>query len=243
MNDIKVILDSKEASTNKSLKRLIENIDGIIFEVKQLGVGDLLIGKYLIERKSVKDILTRYKDGSLHIFDQLDRLKIKESEGFIPIILVDGLYFNAWNKKPHNKQNQIRSQISGLENKIRFDKRYEFQVIKYDDERQVFNWIKNLINRAQNPNKQQLRSLRTTPQRIMSDDDKSLYILQGYKFIGPTKTKRLLNEFGSIDNIHYDLHYAHGSILEENKERFIKFAGKKALEEFLRVNKHNYEEK
>ena len=55
---ITIILDSREASTNKGLKKSLQAIDNIIYKEEELRVGDILVGNYLIERKSVKDILT-----------------------------------------------------------------------------------------------------------------------------------------------------------------------------------------
>ena len=227
---ITVRLDSREAISNKGLRKALEKINDITLETdKPLNVGDILVGKYLIERKSTTDILTRNKDGSLHIFDQLDRLVEQEAKGLIPIILINGSYINAWKYRGIGKQHLVRSQISGLLNTIEF--KYGFRVFKFDDEQHVVNWIRNLIKRAKDPNKEQLRSLRTTPNRKMTMNEKALYILQGFKGIVPTKSRKLLKEYKSIENI-----FVSGS-----KERLASTIGEKYADEFYKLIYHNYE--
>ncbi len=240
-----IILDSREASTNPKLERSLRNLKDIdSFKVEQLGAGDILVGTYLIERKTPKDLLTRV-DGALHIFPQLDKLVEKRNEGLIPILLIEGIISDAWQYRGIPKMKVIRAQISGLLNSIQLFK-YHIPIFKWDTHTQTMSWIQNLAKNAQNPNKVQLKTLRTCPKRKMTMDEKALYLLQGIEGIGPKKSVKILEEFGSIDQLVWDISVWRDdniiSISEEyNRKRLIKIIGEKYFNKFIAVMQHEYQ--
>jgi len=234
---VKIILDSREASSNPKLKTSLEkltDVDSLVIE--ELNVGDILVGNYLIERKSTPDLLTRNKDGSLHIFRQLDRLKMREKEGFQPILLIEGYYDKIWKFYPIRKQKMKESQVFGLINSIVL--KYRIPVVKVDTKLQLTVWIKNLVKRAQDPTKTQLNTLRTTPQRNMSLEDHALYVLQGYPGVGPVKSRKLLEEFNSIEGLFRCLYCGLIESAMESRESLEDILGKKYAGKFREINSY-----
>lgn len=228
-----IILDSRESVSNSKLKKSLERLD-TDFKIEQLSVGDILIGRYIIERKSTQDLLTRNKDGSLHIFQQIERLIEKRNEGLIPILLVEGLFFDAWKYRPVTKMSIIQAQLFGLLNSIQLFK-YYIPVVKVDSHAQLMIWIKNLIKRAKDPSQAQLRTLRTHPRRELSMNDQALYQLQGHKGIGVNRSKKALKSFGNIINIYTIANHTDMLVLE-------KIIGKNYTKHLFDVIYHEYKE-
>ena len=235
-----IILDSKEASTNPKLKKSLLRLDDDL-KIESLGTGDVLVGKYLIERKTPKDLLTRV-DGALHIFTQLDRLIEKRNEGLIPILLVEGSFSDAWKYRHPNKMHVIQAQIFGLLNSIQLFK-YHIPIVKMDTHAQTIMWIKNLIKRTKDPSQKQLKILRTHPRRELSMDDKALYLIQGFKKIGPKRSKEILEEFGSVGLLIWSLTRDDKWAVDIATKDLEKVIGKSATKEIKDVLYHGYGEK
>lgn len=235
-----IILDSKEASTNPKLERSLRNLMNIdSFKVESLGTGDILVGTYIIERKTPKDLLTRV-EGRLHIFDQLDRLIERRNEGLIPILLVEGIISDAWEYRGIPKMKVIRAQIAELLNSIQLSK--HIPIFKWDTHTQVISWIQNLAKTANDPNEVQLKTLKTHPRREMTMDEESLHKLQAFEGIGPKKSKRILEGFGSILNLIWRVRYSSELTVKQDAwVIFKKMVGKKTAIKFFDVLNHNYE--
>ena len=83
VSDLRIIIDEREKKSG--IPKLLSSI-GIKTEIKTLLIGDYIVGhETVIERKSIKDLVSSVFDGRL--FDQCSRLK----EHFqYPILLMEG---------------------------------------------------------------------------------------------------------------------------------------------------------
>ena len=239
---VEVEIDVREASTNTRLRGLIERRVAKMDEVthysdnKEMFVGDLRIGHFVIERKHTTDILTKNDDGSLHLWNQKDRLLEMRALGFEICILVEGKYGKAWNRKPYKQRKVIQAQINGIENRLMF--KDKIPIKKCDNAEEVVEWLKNLVKRAHNPNSESLKALRTHPRRNLSMDQKAEYILQGYRGIGPAKSRKCTTKWKNLKHMNENMiNDEAGFFLELSK-----LIGKKYAKEFVEVNKYTKEE-
>ena len=83
VSDLRIIIDEREKKSG--IPKLLSSI-GIKTEIKTLLIGDYIVGpETVIERKSIKDLVSSVFDGRL--FDQCNRLKEHYQN---PILLMEG---------------------------------------------------------------------------------------------------------------------------------------------------------
>lgn len=178
---MRIIADVHEP---KEIIQYIER-DGIPIEVKNITPGDYVIGNVGIERKSIRDFIQSiFKK---RIFDQLRRL----CESYVRTILilegdVSELYYIKDNK-PY--LGAILSIIIDFNTSIIYTK----------DIVDTAFVLKQLWRRLIRE-KKGTTIVRYKPP-YMDEDDRKIFILEGFPDIGPKLAGRLLNRFKTLRNI------------------------------------------
>ena len=157
----------------------------IRLEIKSLKIGDYLIGKTIIERKTVNDFISSMINKRL--IQQLNQMqKYKQQLLIIEGIDEQELYRTDTKLNPNAIRGFILSIITNYQTPIIFTQDYQ-------------DTSKYLITLA----KQQLKPLTETtlhhriPKTIK---EQKQYILEAFPNIGPAKAKKLLKKFKTLNN-------------------------------------------
>lgn len=158
----------------------------IVFE--HLDIGDYLINNFVIERKTLQDFVSSIINKRL--VKQLINLRGYDSR----LLLIEG--------GSENTDGDYRSKISA--NAIRgfilssiID--YSTPVIMTKDYFDTANFLFILAKKLSN-NKSHYSSLRPS-RKFSSMGDKASFVLEGFPGVGPSKSKLLLEKFGSIRGV------------------------------------------
>ena len=167
------------------LTELHEN-KNIKLEIKSLKIGDYLIGKTIIERKTVNDFISSMINKRL--IQQLRQMKKYKQQ----LLIIEGideqeLYREDTKLNPNAIRGFILSIITNYQISIIFTQNYQ-------------DTSKYLITLA----KQQLKKPieQTLHQRIPKTiKEQKQYILEAFPNIGPITAKKLLKKFKKISNV------------------------------------------
>jgi len=187
---LEIMIDARETK----LINLFKNMD-IKIETCQLPVGDIVLnadGKnILIERKTATDFIGSIYDGRL--FDQAKRAcSIKDAE---VLYLIVGDFAKECRYRKINKMSVI-----GALNSLIFD--YGIKTVFVTNNNWASIFVYNLAKKYNTKNnKKFITTLRKSASKYLSDDEKLLYILQGFPSIGPSTSKKLLEKYGSLNEI------------------------------------------
>jgi ERCC4-type nuclease len=201
----KVIVDHREnkSSVPEEIKKL-----GLEVELKELKVGDYQVRNTIIERKTQQDFLSSMINKRLlRQIQDLEKLQkklliIEGSEDLIS--LSEGINPNA-----------IRGFMLSitLKNKI--------PIIQTKNQKETAKIIQLIANK-----KEKEISLNPTRSNLGSKEQLE-YIIQVFPGIGPKTSKKLLEEFGTIQNIINAPEENLKKILGKKSEKFLELIGRK----------------
>ncbi len=179
----KIIADIHEK--NSLILSELKSSNQIKLEIKSLKIGDYLIGKTVIERKTVQDFISSMIDKRL--IQQLKQMKKYKKQ----LLIIEGIdEQELYRKDTKLNPNAIRGFILSI---IR---NYQTPIIFTQD---CEDTAKYLIILA----KQQLKPLTKTslhhkiPKKIQ---EQKQYVLEAFPNIGPVTAKKLLKKFKTINN-------------------------------------------
>lgn len=190
-----IIIDYREK--NSLVPAELKNLNKMI-KFDKLKVGDYITNNIIIERKTLSDLQNSIINK--RIFSQINNLKENKS------ILI--LEFNSEDLFIH--ENAIKGFLISLalEHKIPY--------IISKNPKETARYISIISNREDNKSFSMRQS-----KKFDSKEERVKYILEGFPGIGPIKSKRLLEQFGSIKNIvnaeEKDLSIALGKITKDFK--------------------------
>ena len=174
-----ITIDHREKSSLVPSELLSLNFP---IQYKQLPVADYLIGSTAIERKTISDL-----KGSIinkRLIQQLLELKQYPDH----LLIIEG------NQKDlYNSVSLHENAARGLLLSISLD--YKVPILFSKNEKETAKLISVLAKRSPKP-----LSLRAS-KLLQSKKEQSLFILEGFPNIGPTKAKALLKHFKSLSNI------------------------------------------
>jgi|TARA_B100001971_G_C18164281_1_gene523246 Fanconi anemia group M protein len=157
----------------------------INLEVKSLKIGDYMIGKTIIERKTVQDFISSMLNKRLFI--QLKQMQKYNQQ----ILILEGDLQSAFIKKTKLNPNSIRGFILSIltSNQI--------PIIMTSDYEDTANYLIILAKQQLKP-KTDFTFHKRIPRTIKEQKN---YILESFQGIGPATAKKLLKRFKTIKNI------------------------------------------
>jgi len=193
----KIIIDFRERNSlvPAELKKL-----GIDFEFKQLKVGDYLVGRKAIERKTFQDLISSMINK--RIFRQMEELKQFPQK----LLMVEGYDYKKFYDQGVNP-NAIRGLLLSIALK------YGVPLIFTKDSEETALYLRLIANK-----KEKEFSLNVS-KRNLSPNEELQFILEAFPNIGPIKAKALLEKNKSLKKIFYS-----------SEEELEKILGKKAKE-------------
>tara|TARA_Y100000310_G_scaffold332563_1_gene408408 strand:+ start:311 stop:982 length:672 start_codon:yes stop_codon:yes gene_type:complete len=178
----KIIADVHEKNS-LILSQLHSNKD-IELEIKSLKIGDYLIGKIIIERKTSSDFTNSMINKRL--LEQLKQMQKYPQQ----LLIIEGKLKELYNKERKINSNAIRGFILSISTN------YQIPIIFTQDYKDTSNYLITLA-------KQQLKkpiqsSLHSRIPRTIKEQKQ--YILEAFPGIGPATSKKLLKEFKTLSN-------------------------------------------
>ena len=167
-----------------------KNID---LEIKSLKIGDYLIGKTIIERKTVQDFISSMINKRL--VQQLRQMKKYKQQ----LLIIEGYSREDTSKKPLGfldtdtklNPNAIRGFILSI---IR---NYQTPIIFTQDYKDTVKYLIILAKQQLKP-KTEITLHHRIPKKIQ---EQKQYVLEAFPNIGPVTAKKLLKKFKTINNI------------------------------------------
>lgn len=155
------------------------------FDVREevLPCGDVAVGRHLIERKTIPDLVMSLSQGRL--FRQL--FALRGCHGVFPLLLIEG-------RTPR----ELEETSPGIVRKLSFiaSVRYGIPVIRSAGLEDSARLICDIA--AHGPAKVERTFVRTLPVKPTESDKRQLYVLASLPGIGFAKASRLLSTFGSV---------------------------------------------
>lgn len=207
--EINIIADIREKNS-LVIAELIEN--NIKIEIKNIPIGDYIVGDIIIERKTISDFIASLLNK--RIIRQLKELKQYDKK----ILIVEGYE----EQDIYNKINE--NAIRGFILSIVLD--YNIPIIMTKNYKDTANFLIVLGKRTNKKFKE--ISLRFKKKSV-SKKEQLQFILEGFPGIGPASAKKLLKKFGTIKNV-----------INSNKEELEEVIGKKS-EIFLNLINSQYD--
>jgi len=206
---IPIIIADVHEKNSLIIAELHEN-PNIKLEIKSLKIGDYLIGKTIIERKTVNDFISSMINKRL--IQQLKQMKKYKQQ----LLIIEGideqeLYKEDTKLNPNAIRGFILSIIRNYQTPIIFTQNYQ----------DTTNYLIILA-------KQQLKPLKKTtlhhriPKKIQ---EQKQYILEAFPNIGPVTTKKLLKKFKTLNNILNATEQELQGILKSRTKNFKKLLG------------------
>lgn len=182
--NVKIIVDTREKQSLIAAN-LREQKANISFE--KLEIGDYLIGRTIIERKTFPDFLGSMLNKRLQ--EQLINLKKYEKH----FLIIEGFGYN-YNKYKIN-ENAIRGMILSIATD------FKIPIIFTADEKDTSKFLVLTAKKYENKKeKQEEFSIRQT-KNLKSIEEQKKFILEGFPGIGPNLSKKLLERFGQLNKI------------------------------------------
>lgn len=200
-----ILVDHRE---NKST--IPEELKKLNLEVnfKELKVGDYQVRNTIIERKTQQDFLSSMINKRLlRQIQDLEKLPKK-------LLVIEGKE-NIENLNTGVNPNAIRGFLLSitLKNKI--------PVIQTKNQKETAKYIQLIANKKE-------REISLNPTRSNLDEKQQLeFIIEGFPGIGPKTSRKLLEKFGSIQNIINAPEENLKEILGKKSERFLELIGRK----------------
>ena len=179
-DQIEIFADSREAP------EVVEHVrrHGVIVNIKQLDLGDYLLSdRMIVERKTANDFEASIVDGRL--FEQAGRL---EDNYDFPILIIEGQL-----KAMRIHQDAFMGAFMAM------FVDFGIQIINTRGEEETAKMIYLLAKREQLKDKRPVRLL--DKKKAYTLEHQQLRVLEAFPTIGPIMAKKLLTEFGSLNNV------------------------------------------
>jgi ERCC4-type nuclease len=177
---IEIFADTREAP------EVVEHVrkHGVIVNIKQLDLGDYLLSdRMIVERKTANDFEASIVDGRL--FEQAGRL---EDNYDFPILIIEGQL-----KAMRIHQDAFMGAFMAM------FVDFGIQIINTKNEEETAKMIYLLAKREQLKDKRPVRLLEK--KKAYTLEHQQLRVLEAFPTIGPIMARKLLDEFGSLDNV------------------------------------------
>lgn len=166
------------------LAELHEN-KNVKLEIKSLKIGDYLIGKTIIERKTVNDFISSMINKRL--VQQLKQMKKYKQQ----LLIIEGI----------DEQELYRTDIKLNPNAIRgfilsIITNYQIPIIFTQDYKDTAKYL-IILAKQQLKSKTEITLHQRIPKKIK---EQKQYILEAFPNIGPITTKKLLKKFKTLNN-------------------------------------------
>jgi DNA excision repair protein ERCC-4 len=180
----RIAVDTREAASG--IPELLAE-KGVYVEMKTLDVGDYIVGKYAVERKTVRDFITSLYGGRL--FEQAQRI----SKAYDNCMLV--------------VEGDIQEVLADLKNPrvywgtlLALSLNYDFKTIFTLDQEQTADLLYVLARRIYGRAKV-VRPVLVKKPRMATTKDWQLAVVESLPTIGPKLAEKLLRTFGSVRRI------------------------------------------
>ena len=185
LKPMRIWVDDREAR-GCGVARLLADREGVTLIVRRLRTGDYVIeGKAVLERKRVPDFLESLRQGRL--FAQARRLA---SSPLRPFLILEGVA-QDWR---HTGVNRVGIQGALVALAVGFG----IPVLRSQDERETARLI---LFTARQMNASTGIVLRRPARLVQGKRARQVFILTGIPGVGPDRALRLLDHFGSIEQI------------------------------------------
>ena len=185
--EVHVVADYREYTSK--LPELLGKTGNTTVTKAHLPLGDYLVNDcFLIERKTLTDLVTSIKNGRL--FSQMLRLA---NAGKKCALLLEGTTVDLAGS------GMRREAIQGA--LIYITLRLEIPVLRAKDAEESAKIIRYVAQQLDQPEHKKTVVKRYRPVLLKSKQKKQLYLLQGLPGVGPERAKALLEQFGSVENI------------------------------------------
>ncbi|MFA7707962.1 MAG: ERCC4 domain-containing protein [Candidatus Pacearchaeota archaeon] len=174
--DSMILAELSEKQNNQEIELIIQS----------LKIGDYLIGKTVIERKTVSDFISSML--SKRLVEQLKQMK----QYPLQLLIIEGideqeLYKTDTKLNPNSIRGFILSIITN----------YQIPIIFTQNYKDTSNYLITLAKQQLKP-KQEISLHSRIPLTLK---EQKQYILEAFPNIGPVKAKKLLEEFKTLSNI------------------------------------------
>jgi len=166
---------------------------GMSVDVKELKIGDYIVGPFCIERKTIADYYASLLDGSLN--EQLWKMSHYYDYSFLAVIGVPSVEMID---KSFSRKVFISSLIGSC-TKVSIDGRQgQILLLQFETEEDFCLFIKLLHNRS---GESFIRSPATFKKQKFSKEDISIGMLSMIEGVGEKKAKLIMNKFGSLISV------------------------------------------
>ncbi len=175
-----IVVDDRERVIAKILHR-----KDVIVDIRRIEVGDFIISKrVVVERKTISDFVNSIIDR--RIFKQIENMKEFYER---PIIILEGIedIYSVRNVHP----NAIRGAIAS----ISVD--YGIPIIRTSNAEETAEMLIAIARREQSEKKE----ISLHKKKPMTKAEIQVYVVSSLPMIGPNTAKRLLEYFGTIENV------------------------------------------
>lgn len=158
-------------------------------------------GSIVVERKAVMTDLARSIEYG-QLWDQLETLKIFESEGYIPFLLIEG---NFWRLlRPVRRKKKVGGMslqsLWGIMNSIMLD--WMIPVVKTENMDMTANWLISMDRRLGKPAEDRIPALRHKIKELKENPDlMARFIVEGLPGISGELADNLLKHFGTVRKV------------------------------------------
>jgi len=197
----KIIIDYREKNSLVASK-LIKL--GFEIEFKELKVGDYIVKNTVIERKTVNDFISSMINK--RILRQIEDLKQLDKK----LLIIEGIEEKElYSESPENNLGVNPNAIRGFLLSIVLKHRIPLIFTKNHEDSAIFMWVLSRKKEKETSLKEKKRNL--------NKKEQLQFIVEGFPGIGPKTSKKLLKEFGNIQNM-----------INAPEENLRKILGKKA---------------
>lgn len=207
----KIIIDYREKNSLVASK-LIKL--GFKIEFKELKVGDYIVKNTIIERKTIGDFISSMINK--RILRQIEDLKQLDKK----LLIIEGIEEKElYSESPEHNLGVNPNAIRGFILSIVLKHKIPLILTKNHEDSAIFMWI---LSRK----KEKETSLKAKKKNL-NKKEQLQFIIEGFPGIGPKTSKKLLKEFGNIQNIINAPEENLKMILGKKTELFLEIIGRK----------------
>jgi len=184
MTTLRIVADTREGASG--IPTLLEK-KGVFVQMRTLDVGDYVIARHAVERKTVRDFIGSLYGGRL--FEQANRIS-QSYKDFMLIVEGDSQEVLGELKNPRVYWGTLLA--------LSFD--FNFKIVFTYDREQTADLLYVLANRLHGRAKT-VRPLLVKKPRLATTGDWQLLVLGGLPTIGPRLAAKLLQSFGTVRNV------------------------------------------
>lgn len=185
--EIHIVADYREYASK--LPELLKNVANTTVTKAQLPLGDYLVNDFfLIERKTLSDLVSSIKNGRL--FSQMFGLANSRKKC---ALLLEGTTVDLAGS------GMRREAIQGA--LIYITLKLEIPILRAKDPEESAKMIRYIAQQLNQDDQQKTVVKRYQPIRLKTKQKKQLYLLQGLPGVGNEKARALLAQFGSVEKI------------------------------------------